>query len=248
MRSRTQRFGKVRCSTLLSIVDQWTELIRKDTDQRLPLFEQHKSNYDNSLNLFKVVNMVLYLKNDLGIDYNLEIMRKDKLDDSRDLFIHGCLMGKKQGACVSIPTLCVAIGRRLGYPLKLVTAREHVFFRWDDGKENFNLEASCQGCDSKPDDYYRNWPHKVDEADVKMCGYLKSLTSADELSLFLDTRGHCFYDMGNTGEALACYTLAYKFSPNLDVLGHVNRALGTELEKYQRMKNEINNQARGKSK
>ena len=47
------------------------------------------------------------------------------------LFIHGIIDGPG-GTCASMPVLYVAVGRRLGYPLKLVEARGHLLLRWDD--------------------------------------------------------------------------------------------------------------------
>jgi hypothetical protein len=41
--------------------------------------------------------------------------------------------------------LYVAIGRRLGYPLKLVECKGHLFVRWEDAKERFNIEGTSRG-------------------------------------------------------------------------------------------------------
>ncbi len=70
--------------------------------------------YDNSVNLFKIVNMILTLKNAIGVDYDQDIMQNSDFHDSRDFFLHGCLNGEMKGGCISIPTLCVTVGRRLG--------------------------------------------------------------------------------------------------------------------------------------
>jgi hypothetical protein len=139
-------------SQSLSILEDWTEIVRKDTQLRMTAFRQNPGKYDNSENLFKLVNMILCLKDEIGVDYNQEIMRREAFPDSRDVFIHGCLTSQKQGGCISIPILCVSVGRRLGYPLKLVLTKRHVFFRWEDDKEVFNMEACCPGCDTHPDE------------------------------------------------------------------------------------------------
>jgi hypothetical protein len=220
----------------LSTLDNWSEQIRKDTDARMAAYLQNPAKYDNSVNKFKVVNMVLMLKNVIGVDYNKEIMERRTFPDSRDVFIHGCLDGKKQGGCISIPTLCVAAGRRLGYPLKLVLTKEHVFFRWDGKGEVFNIEACCPGCDSKPDDYYMKWPYQISAADVKANGYLKSLTAGEELALFMDTRGECLYDAGKVGDAMVCYSMAYQLMPDsLEILAHVQMAMNNRIDAFKRM-------------
>ena len=65
-------------------------------------------------------------------------------------------------------TLQVPVGRRLRYPLKLVVTKAHVFVRWDDGRERFNIEtAGNGGADSYSDEYYRSWPEKWLPAKAK---------------------------------------------------------------------------------
>jgi regulator of sirC expression with transglutaminase-like and TPR domain len=44
---------------------------------------------------------------------------------------------RQMGACVSLPSIVVAVARRLGYPVYLVNCSMHSFVRWDDGKERF---------------------------------------------------------------------------------------------------------------
>jgi hypothetical protein len=217
-----------------STLDDWADQIRKDTQLRLLSFRQDPAKYDHSENLFKVVNMVLYLKNQIGVDYNQEIMQRDKFPDSRDVFIHGCLTGPKRGGCVSIPVLCVSVGRRLGYPLKLVLAKRHVFFRWDDGKEVFNMEACCPGCDSRPDEYYKAWPDKISDQEIQTNRLLKSLTPPEELALLLETRGHCLFDMGKAAEAQIMYAYAYKLMPTQVKLTYFDQVTRSEFEKIKK--------------
>ena len=66
-----------------------------------------------------------------------------------------------------MPVLYVAVGRRLGYPLKLATTKGHLFARWDGldhsypaWRERFNIEGT-HGFSSYPDDYYKTWPFKL---------------------------------------------------------------------------------------
>lgn len=221
----------------LSILNDWAEQVLKDTDSRLPAFRQNPGKYNNSENLFRIVNMILYLKNQIGVDYNQDIMQREDFPDSRDVFIHGCLTGSKQGGCISIPILCVSVGRRLGYPLKLVLTKQHVFFRWDDSQEVFNMEACCPGCDTYPDEYYKNWPDKITEEEIRANGLLKSLTPTEELALFLETRGHCLFDTGQTAEAQVMYAYAYKLMPTQVKLTYMNRVIQSELNKMRKQSN-----------
>ena len=96
-----------------------------------------------------------------------------------------------------------------GYPLRLVEARGHLFFRWDDplgrsfGSPNvFNVEGAGEGIASHSDDYYRKWPEPSTSAEHEAGCYLRSLTPARELALFLSTRGECFESLGQLDGAI----------------------------------------------
>jgi hypothetical protein len=113
-----------------------------------------------------------------------------------------------------MPVLYVAVGRRLGYPLKLVTTEGHLFLRWEDERERFNVEATAHGLSRFDDDYYRNWPFTVTEEEVRAEGYLKSLTPAEELAVFLSIRGMCLRDTGRVREATHAFAAAARLAPN----------------------------------
>lgn len=214
----------------LTTLDEWAEIVKKDTQKRMSSFYQNPAKYDNSVNLFKVINLILTLKQEVGLDYNQDIMKRTTYLDSQDVFIHGCVASRKKGGCISIPVTCVAVGRRLGYPLKLVLTKEHVFFRWEDGKERFNAEACCPGCDSHPDEYYMNWPNKLSQEEVKNGCFLRSLTPEEELGLFLEIRGHCLYDEGRMAEAMVMYAYAYQLMPDsMARLANIEKVLKCEV-------------------
>ena len=121
--------------------------------------------------------------------------------DSRLHFIHGILEGHG-GTCHTLPVLYVGLGRRLGYPLKLVQAMEHLFVRWDDPQTGarLNLEATSPGLNCHPDEYYRTWPKPVRSDFVAKGWLLKSLTRQEELALFYKVRGQCLLDWADFGQ------------------------------------------------
>jgi hypothetical protein len=133
---------------------------------------------------------------------------------SEDLFIHGMIGRDNGGTCVSMPVLYTAIGRRLGYPIYLTTAKAHVFCRWDDGNERFNIEGSGNGFSAFDDDHYMKWPKPISEEEVKAGHYLKSLSPGEELAVFLSARGHCLEDTGRRPEALVSYAQALQRRPD----------------------------------
>ena len=124
--------------------------------------------------------------------YNPDRIRNVDFTRLEDLFLHGLLSGSG-GTCVSMPVLYVAIGRRLGYPLRLVEGPEHLFLRWEDNAsgERFNVEGTSRSFLSEPDSYYETWPREMTEAERSQGYFLTSLTPREELAVFITTRGAC---------------------------------------------------------
>jgi regulator of sirC expression with transglutaminase-like and TPR domain len=159
---------------------------------------------------------------DFGVRYNpkwiappSEIGRDDHFfADSRDILIHGMLGPQRMGTCSSMPVLYIALGRRLGYPLKLVTTKQHLFIRWDTPAERFDMDATGKGLDRYDDEHYKHWPFPITEQEIKEQDYLKSLSTREELSVFLSIRGSCLTDAGRLAEASASFDAAYRCAPN----------------------------------
>src|SRR5690606_11180657 len=111
---------------------------------------------------------VHYQEDGLNVDYN----------DARYPTIVGMMRGDAGGNCASMPVLYVAVGRRLGYPVSLVLGKTHIFARWDGTAESgsndrrpayrtrFNIEGTNPVLSTHPDDYYRNWPYPISDAEV----------------------------------------------------------------------------------
>lgn len=200
----------------LETLNQWAAKVKSETERHLyrahdPKWADH---YKHSENWLRAEFLAQVLQEDCGVHYNMERVRNIDFTKSKDLFIHGMIDDPNGGTCSSMPILYVAIGRRLGYPLKLVQTKAHVFVRWDDGKERFNVETTSDGgTDSFPDDYYRTWPEKWTDAEIKNNRYLISLSPAEELASFLGDRGHCLLDNGHAKEAFTAYAAAAKLAP-----------------------------------
>jgi regulator of sirC expression with transglutaminase-like and TPR domain len=154
--------------------------------------------------------------------------------DPSSVFLHGLLGPDRKGTCSSLPVLYVAVGRRLGYPLKLVTTRGHLFVRWEGQGERFNVEATARGLSRFDDDYYRHWPFEVSPAEEAAEGYLKSLTASEEFAVFLSIRGMCLRELGRSSEAEESFAAAAQLAPGCrgysQMLGSVEAALGLQIE------------------
>jgi regulator of sirC expression with transglutaminase-like and TPR domain len=171
--------------------------------------------------MFQAVNLGLTLKEDLKCGYNQDLVRSGAMEDihstrffrnSSDLFLHG-FVEKRTGSCSSLPVLMAAVGRRCGYPLYLVACKGHLFCRWDDGTERFNIETACPGVDSKPDVYYKQWPHPSSESEIRTEGYLLNLTPKQELAVFAQLRASCLQENHRLAESLEAYSLALEGFP-----------------------------------
>ncbi len=192
-------------SKCLATIDEWARIATKETQKNLYKFHLDPGKYDNSEICFRLVLLNTLLKKYLGVSYNPDRITQPSFEDaqdtsfysdSRDIFLHGLVTGKKQGTCASMPVLFIAIGRRMGYPLKLVPAAAHYFIRWEsaDGKERMNIEVAGEGIDFFPDEYYRKWPFPIPDDVLKEGWFLKSLTPAEEVAEFLGLRGACLLE------------------------------------------------------
>lgn len=210
-------------------LDDAAQQVDLQVRNRFDEFAHHPSAYNNSLAYFCCNYLLRTLQELCGVQYNpARVTDSDfqsplcispDFHDSRDLFIHGMIDGPG-GTCASMPVMYVAVGRRLGYPLKLVEAPGHLFFRWDDpeGKlfdvpERFNVEGAGRGISFYPDDFYRGWPSEWRPADEVGGWYLKSLSPAEELAAFLALRGSCLQDNGRMSEAIQAFEWASNLSP-----------------------------------
>lgn len=129
--------------------------------------------------------MLRVLGND-GMRYNPDKRADDAPFFTEDVFLHGIIQGGG-GTFSSLPVLYAAVGRRVGWPIRLVSTKCHRFARWEDDEERFNIEITNQ-IDSYPDDYYRQgrYAHPPEKAEYH--GWMRSETAREELARFLVDR------------------------------------------------------------
>jgi hypothetical protein len=200
----------------LARLDEWAKRVQFETERHLyrvtdPRFAEH---YRRSESYYRAEMLLQVLQEYCGVKYNPERIFNVDFKNSKDLFIHGMIDDSNGGTCASMPVLYVAVGRRLGYPLYLVPTKGHLFMRWDDGKDRFNIEGSGNGISSFPDEYYHTWPYQLTEHEKQSGQFLGSLTPAQEFAAFLATRGYCLYDTKDYILAEHAYSYASKFNPS----------------------------------
>ena len=195
-------------------LNMWAELVRHNTEGRWYMFLRSPDKYDHSPAKFRMLVLVTVLQKHLDVYYNLPFSEGDyNATDSRNLFIHGILSGHG-GTCVTMPILYIAIGRRLGYPLKLVRAKEHLFARWEEpGGERFNIECTSPGFRAVDDEYYHRWPKALTEDELRSRSFLRNLRPREELAEFLYERARCLIDNLRLGEALLSCFLSARLAP-----------------------------------
>ena len=224
----------------LDLLGQWAGKVKSETQRHFYRFQKNPTEYEYSEGYFRMLIMAVVLHEDFQVRYNPErianlgraAMGDGFFADSRDVFLHGLLGPRRMGTCSSMPVVYVALGRRLGYPLKLVTTKGHLFVRWESPVERFNVDATGQGMNRYDDDHYRNWPFPLTEAEIIEHGYLKSLSSAEELAVFLSIRGQCLIESGRYAEAAASFEHALHLrpgSPDLKLLLAQARVRGEEF-------------------
>ena len=205
----------------LVTLDNWAQHIKSETDRNFHHFQEDPAYYYNSEAFYKMLMMAVVVYEDFGVRYDpkwiakpSEIQGNDHFfANSRDIFIHGLLGPARIGTCSSMPILYIALGRRLGYPLKLVTTKEHLFMRWESSTERFDMDATAKGLNKYDDEYYRQFPFPITEKEIKENGYLESLSPQEELSVFLSIRGACLTEAGRLAEATESFNVAHQLAP-----------------------------------
>jgi hypothetical protein len=205
-----------------SLIQTWSDHIKQETERHMYRFRNNPAEFERSEGFFRMLIMAVVLAEDYHIHYDAEKITPPGSASETDgffrdpsvVFLPGLLGPERKGTCSSMPVLYVAIGRKLGYPLKLVATKGHLFCRWDGNRERFNIEATAHGLSRFDDEYYRHWPFEVSADDEKANGYLLSLSPRQELAVFFSLRGMCLRDKGRTAEAAECFFKAFQLDPS----------------------------------
>jgi len=205
-------------AAMLRLLDSWAKRVWVFTRQHMSLYESGQSGF-NSLAEFRIASMLHVVTKEFRVSYNPERLDDpDNFDDPADSFIHGILGPRRMGTCASLPVLFTAIGRRLRYPLYLVEAPGHLFYRWDTLEGRFNIEFHEQGLNIHPVEHYRQWPFpwpsELIEREAHTPTYLISLTAQQELALCAGMRAQFLGDMpARRTEAARTMRIAYNLWP-----------------------------------
>jgi hypothetical protein len=194
---------------LLARMDQMTRAVQSETARNYRRFVRIPAEYEGSEEYYKIGMLITTLGLDFGVRYNPDkagllggkpLSNEEFFSSADDVYITGLLGDSKMGTCSSMPVLCVAIGRMLGYPLSLVSAKGHLLFRWDDGKTQRNFECTNKvRCHSNEE--LMKWPYPITDEELKKGLYLKNFTAREELAAFLSIRAHVLATFNRVEEA-----------------------------------------------
>lgn len=200
----------------LDKLDEWATRVRGYTERCEPDFRRNPHRYKNSEAYFRSLSLVTALWKQCKVCYNEAKIPEHVSLGVEDIFIHGIIQGQG-GTCASLPVLCAAVGRRLGYPIKLASTRAakvgHLFVRWDGGGEYLNIEVTKTGLSCQPDNYYRTGIYALPPDHERWGYFLKSQTPYDELAGFLGERGNYLLEIGRHRQAANAFAWALVLQP-----------------------------------
>ncbi|MBA4062485.1 MAG: hypothetical protein C0501_02025 [Isosphaera sp.] len=214
-------------------LDAATDLVRRWTEAGLDeFFRPNPAEFKNSEAYFRVLALASVLQRHCGVRFDASKIGAgpEVPFEFHEQFVHGVIQGPG-GTCATLPVVYASIGRRLGYPIRLVCAKRHLFARWDDpaAGERFNIECSGVGFDDPPDDRYRAWPLPITNADEeRLFGYLQSFSPRRELATSVGQRGFVLQDHKRYREAAECFCAAAELTPQS--AGYPGCVLGTIAE------------------
>ena len=204
-----------------AVVDDWANQVRQLLPSAEAEFRHRPSDWKDDLDFFRLGLLCWFLDEVQGIRYRDDHREKEQVvyTDPGDLFLYG-LIQTRQGTCATMPTLHVALGWRLGWPVALAVAGWHVLCRYDDGTKTHNIEATRTGgggFHSHPDHEYRE-RYGISERDVASGSDLTALDARRMLGLFVGFRARYWQDVGQFEQARNDYDLARSLFPNSRLL------------------------------
>jgi hypothetical protein len=199
-------------------LDEWAKLVHRYTESSYAqFFCKDPARYGHSEAYFRSLCLATVLQRHCGLRYNPDKIPEDVPLETADTFIHGAILGEG-GTCASIPVVLAAVGRRLGYPIKIAETKGikwgHVFARWDDPSgERLNLEVAGRGLNTYTDDYYRTGRYALDLVTEREGQFLKSMTPREELAAFLAERALFWKRLGHWRFMAEAYAWALSLVP-----------------------------------
>jgi tetratricopeptide (TPR) repeat protein len=146
-----------------------------------------------------------YLFNELGLKTIAHA------DDPNDLFLHS-VMDRRQGYCLSLSVLYLALAERLGLDVYGVVVPGHFFVRYDNGRMRFNIETTSGGANPTDEHYITKFKVPQNRRDTI---YMKNLTKRQTLGCFFNNLGNVYNDIGDIDTSQRALERAVTINPSL---------------------------------
>ena len=145
----------------------------------------------------------------------------DRVAGNPENFLLGSVLSRKQGNCLGLSMLYLALAERLSVPFRGVCLPSHCFVRYEGKEGARNVEFASRG-EGWPDDRYRR-EFRIGAGRP----YLRSLDGTEMLGVFLKSMGAAYSKKGREEDALRLYDEAVRFFPGLPE-GHFNAGVSLQ--------------------
>ena len=193
------------------IIDIWAARFAAWLPTVEPSFHATPEKWKNDIAFFRLGALARWLDETVGIACidEQKHAREVRYTDPGDLFLFG-LLDTKRGTRASMPTLHVAIGRRLGWPVHLAAVKHHFVCRYDDGRAVYNIETTDTGrggfAAGSDEEYVRKF--RIPPIAVACGSDLRSLSARETLGVFVARRGRHLADCKKFDLADRSFSLA----------------------------------------
>jgi len=126
-----------------------------------------------------------------------------------------CVIETKQGDCLGLSVLYLALTERLRLPFYGVALPGHIFVRYDDGEKRINIETTDKGRRSE-DSYYEKKYMMLYPTYRKYNFYLRNLSKRELIGSFLNNLGIAYSDKGMYEEAISKLKRAIEIIPDCE--------------------------------
>ncbi|GAB4186701.1 MAG: hypothetical protein Tsb0015_04740 [Simkaniaceae bacterium] len=114
------------------------------------------------------------------------------------------VMDNRQGVCLGVSILYLAIAQRLDFPLKIITPPGHIYIAYEEaGQERINIETTARGINMPSEVYLGINTKKLPERKLKE---VIGMAFMNEAAIYLQNQ--------NYEKALALYERAYPYLPS----------------------------------
>jgi len=183
-----------------------------------PAFDADTSPYKSSKEIWKCAVLWEIVTEDFGIGYLQEGISGLDHTQPWQKFVHG-VVTRKQGTCCNLPVIYLALGQRLGFPIRAAMAPRHTYLQWvyaDGSHVNFDV-TSRKGMMVDSDANIR-------EADINTCPdfyqehVFRAMSARELLGSFLRNLGDVYAARKYLRHAVVAYSNALFCYPDNPVL------------------------------